>query len=516
MKTMACITLNKKFKSTLLFTTILLFSGFNFSCEKFVDIKKNSSQSLIETADDCQQILDNYSQMNTLYPSDGELSADDYYLGEEGYLNPDVGQEERNLYAWMPTAIRGSASQWQSAYLIVYHANLVLETVEKLKGSADQSILDGLRGSALFFRSFAFWQVAQLYAKPYTIATALQDPGIPLRLNSDINGVSSRGTVSQTYERIIQDLQEAVTLLQPTSIVSSRPNKAAAYAMLARTYLSMEDYPQALINANLALQINSTLVDYNTINRDVFVLFSPRFSSKEVIFHSVTSLAPILNPGSAANNVAKIDPSLVASYASNDLRSVLFLKQNTSNVNVPDTPGSSDSTSVTANDGTYRFTGNYEPNTRSIFFNGLAVDELYLIRAECYARANNVTAALGDLNTLLSSRWNNTSVYQPIVATNVDDALSKVLIERRKELLMRSLRWTDLRRLNHDARFKKDLVRKVVRITPKVIGSISTGYIISFDYPAIATYSLPANDLRYTLLIPNEVIINSSLTQNPR
>jgi hypothetical protein len=235
-----------------------------------------------------------------------------------------------------------------------------------------------------------------------------------------------------------------------------------------------------------------------------------------VIFHSVTSQTPILDPLSATNNTAKIDPSLVASYASSDLRSVLFLKPNTTNVRVPDTPGSTDSTSVTVDDGTYRFTGNYEPNTRSTFFNGLAVDELYLIRAECYARASNVTAALNDINTLVSSRWDNTSVYQPITAANADDALSKVLTERRKELLMRSLRWTDLRRLNHDVRFKKDLVRKVVRIQPQVTGSISTGYTVAFEYPAITTYSLPANDLRYTLLIPNEVIINSSLTQNPR
>jgi tetratricopeptide (TPR) repeat protein len=515
MKTMSSTTRNKKFKS-IIFLTVLLFSGFNFSCQKFVDIKKNSMQSLIETADDCQQILDNYSEMNTLYPNDGEVSADDYYLSEIGYLDPDVEQEDRNLYAWMPTAIRSSASQWQSAYLIVYHANLVLEAVDKLKGSTDQPTLDGLRGAALFFRAFAFWQVAQLYAKPYTAATASQDPGIPLRLSSDINGVSSRGTVAQTYERITQDLREAATLLQPASIVSSRPNRAAAYAMLARTYLSMEDYPQALSNADLALQINHELVDYNTIDKNSFVLFSPRFSCKEVIFHSVTSQTPILDPLSATNNTAKIDPSLVASYASSDLRSVLFLKPNTTNVRVPDTPGSTDSTSVTVDDGTYRFTGNYEPNTRSTFFNGLAVDELYLIRAECYARASNVTAALNDINTLVSSRWDNTSVYQPITAANADDALSKVLTERRKELLMRSLRWTDLRRLNHDVRFKKDLVRKVVRIQPQVTGSISTGYTVAFEYPAITTYSLPANDLRYTLLIPNEVIINSSLTQNPR
>jgi hypothetical protein len=85
-----------------------------------------------------------------------------------------------------------------------------------------------------------------------------------------------------------------------------------------------------------------------------------------------------------------------------------------------------------------------------------------------------------------------------MTAANADEALSKVLTERRKELIMRGQRWTDLRRLNKDPRFKTDLSRSVV-----VDG-------------ATQTFTLPANDSRYTLLIPQEVITNSSLPQNAR
>jgi len=447
------------------------------SCQKWLDIKSSSSQSLVQTASDCQLLLDNYNLMNVNYPSDGEASADDYFLTSSGYLDNSLTVEDRGLYTWSASIMRASATQWQSSYQIVYQANLILETVAKLtNGTTDKTTLNNLKGSALFFRSFAFWQIAQLYAKPYLPATATLDLGIPLRLSSDVNGISSRGTVAQTYIQIIQDLQTAAQLLQPTSIVSSRPNKAAAYAMLARTYLSMEDYTNALINANLALNLHSELIDFNNLDPTTDTPFSPMFGNTEEIFHSITYPNLALSADPSSTNLAKIDSTLINSYASNDLRKKIFFKENSGIDTL-----------------TYRFTGNYEPSTASTLFNGLSTDELYLTRAECYARAGNTNAAMADLNTLLQSRW-ITDTYIDQSASTADNALSLILTERRKELVMRALRWTDLRRLNHDSRFAKTLTREI------------NG----------TKYTLPPNDLRYVLLIPNEVIINSKIEQNPR
>jgi len=89
---------------------------------------------------------------------------------------------------------------------------------------------------------------------------------------------------------------------------------------------------------------------------------------------------------------------------------------------------------------------------KSYCFSGLAVDEVYLIRAECAARAGNRDAALADLNTLLQHRWvrQDSIPYNPIVAASASAALDSVLVERRKELSFRGLRWTDIRRLNKE------------------------------------------------------------------
>lgn len=465
----------------ILIVSIILFIILNTSCRKYVDIQPGDNKVSITNANDCQLLLDNYN-LNNNGPSDGEASTDDYYLTNPGFLATTVTAEDRSIYTWATNAIRNSSDQWKNVYYNVYYTNLILEAGPTLKSSgADQSTQNTIRGSALFLRSLYFWQLAQLYAKPYSVITAGQDPGIPLRLNSDINGKSDRGSIAGTYSQITNDLQEAVSLLPVTSNIATRPNKVAAYALLARVYLSMEDYPNAQVNANAALQLKSDLIDYNSLNVSSGTPFFPRFN-KEVIFQAIMS-----NGQTMMQNVARIDSNLIASYNVNDLRSQVFFQVDV--LNGQDKNGNP----IIIPNGKH-FKGNYEPSSTGNFFDGLAVDELYLIRAECYARSGNISAAMNDLNTLLRKRW-LTNTYTDMTATSADDALAKILLERRKELIMRGLRWTDLRRLNKDSRFAKTLTR-----------------IVS----GLDAFSLPPNDPRYVLLIPQPVIDNSSIAQNLR
>lgn len=456
-------------KIQLIFTILFLVIMFGSSCKKFLDVRPNSKQVKFSIKD-CQAVLDDYNTMNINYSSEAETSADNYYLTDATY-NSLSNIDDRNIYVWAPQAQRLSTpTQYTSPYKVVYNANLVIDVIDNGdKGNYNQETINSLKGAALFFRAYAHFHVAQIYAKPYDAATASQDLGIPIRLSPNIEDKSFRGSVQQNYDLIIKDLLEAINLLPITSSIQSRPNKVAAYAELARVYLAMADYPNAGVMANNALQLYSTLIDYNTISTTSTTPFA-RFNS-EVIFQSVAvSSSPILP------NNAKIDSLLYKSYDNSDLRKKIFFKQNTG-----------------VNLNTYKFTGSYEPTTTlATFFSGLATDELYLIRAESYARAGNVGAALDDLNTLMRKRWSGP--FTNITAANADEVLSKVLVERRKELVFRYLRWSDLRRLNKESRFQKTLARKIA-------GNI---------------YELPPNDLRYTLLIPKAIIDATGFPQNPR
>ncbi len=355
---------------------------------------------------------------------------------------------------------------WDFPYRTIFYANTALDGLAKITGSYDQAAWNNVKGSALFYRAHIFYQLAQLFAPPYDSQTAAADWGIPLRLQADINEKISRSSVKQTYEKVINDLREALPLLPAKPLYLTRPSKPAVYSLLARVYQTMQDYENALLYADSCLQWQHTLLDFNSL--DPGQTFPIPQLNDETIFYCIQVPHTLIYPF-----LTLVDSNLYNSYALNDLRRSIFF-----------TPAYS-GTAMT-------FQGSYDGSGDA--FGGLATDEVYLIRAECYARKDNTAAAMNDLNTLLEKRW-ITGTFIPFTASDAADALMQILTERRKELLFRALRWTDLRRLNKEASFAVQLVR--------VANGIS--------------YTLPPGDIRYTYPIPDNVIsFNPGMPQNPR
>ena len=134
-------------------------------------------------------------------------------------------------------------------------------------------------------------------------------------------------------------------------------------------------------------------------------------------------------------------------------------------------------------------------------FIGIAVDEILLTRAECYARNNQLELAVDDLNALLVNRYETGTFTDYIAADFTQVELVKlILLERRKELIYRNIRWMDIRRLNTEA-------------DPNyMVGELTKTFV---DNPG-QTYSLPVGDLRYAFLLPEDVILKGGYKQNPR
>lgn len=457
------------FNSKLLISGILLIVLGLCSCKKYLDLKPDKLQTTPTTLKDCQALLDDYNTMNAKYPGEGEALADNYYYTDPTF-NTLTGINVKDTYLWKPYG-EIDLVQWQNPYKTVYQSNLVLQVLDKI-GADVTGDYNSIKGQALFYRSFAFYSVAQLFTKPYNEATANNDLGIPLRLSPDLSDPSVRGTVKESYERILQDLKEAVNLLPTSNLVKTRPTRVAAFAMLARTYLAMGKYAEAGIYADSCLRRYDVLINYASLAPSVPTSTAPTFTrlNAEVIFPALGQLASPL-----FQTITKIDTMLYNSYQQNDARKASFFVTNTG-----------------TDEGTFGFKGSYD-GANSTLFCGLATDEMYLIRAECYARAGDVQAAMADLNTLMKNRW--IGPFTDFTASNADDALSQILQERRKELIFRTLRWTDLRRLNNEGRFVTVLTRSMNNL----------------DY-----LPLQPNDLRYTLLIPREVINTTNMPQNAR
>jgi starch-binding outer membrane protein, SusD/RagB family len=451
-----------------LFVLVIVIISFSGCRKDKLEIKPNNSQRIPETVQDFLGMMDNDLIANARHPYLLDVSADDYYVLSGTWSTMNVLQ--RNAYIWLKDVYQGltvgdgNSGDWDFSYQRVFYSNVVLEGLQKLSSESGTDIYKLAKGIALFQRAFAYWKLAQTFCKPYSPSTASTDLGLPLRVRSDVLEKTQRSTVQQTYDLMVSDLKEAIALLPEVVLTQqNRPTKKAAFALLSRVYLCMKDYDRALQNASSALTLYATLLDYNLLN--VNASFPIVQFNAEVLFQArnVTSIM-------SNQNNCLVDTNLYKSYASNDLRKVIFFKNNPSGLVV--------------------FKGGY--NGSSTSFSGVANDEVYLIRAECYARKGQVSEALNDLNTLLIKRWKN-GTFIPLTASSPTEALSYVLKERRKELLFRGLRWADLRRLNLDG------------------ANITLTRIVNGQ-----TYTLAPNDPRYVFPIPLQEMLYNPMTNNTR
>jgi len=404
---------------------------------------------------------------NGIVPELGETGADNYFLTQDNY-NDDFLPLYQRCYTWQQDVFHGEQiNDWNIPYQSIYYTNIVLDGLKNISVDADnRDAYNNTKGSALFYRAHLFYQLAQIFAVPYNKDSAAVLPGIPLRLTSSLTEKLNRATLEETYDTILADLKTAAGLLPQQPLYATRPSKPACYGLLARTYLAMKNYDSAYVYANACFQLKNNLIDYNTADQSQEYPFS--YFNDEDIFQCEMIIAPDVIPVNPY--LCFVDTSLYNSYAANDLRKLLFFKPSGNY---------------------YYFTGSYSGAFQ--LYAGIATDEIYLIRAECEARKNNLQAALNDLNTLLIKRY-STGTFIPYTLVNTPDMLDTILNERRKELCFRGLRWTDLRRLNSEGKnifLERDINNQ--------------------------QYFLLPNDKKYVYPIPQPVIsFNPGMQQNER
>ncbi|SFS98284.1 RagB/SusD family nutrient uptake outer membrane protein [Sphingobacterium wenxiniae] len=443
-----------------LFLTVLLTA-----CSDFLDKKTSNAVAIPETVKDLRAMLDYESAINTFYPALAEMGSDDYYVPYA--VLSTRSESEQLIYTWQRDEMRIDVASWTQPYHAIMICNVVLEALERgVEGNAAEKTI--IAGEALFIRAFAYYFLAQVYCKPYDSAHSQNDLGLPLRTSSDMNDIYQRASVAETYTLIIEGLQEASRLLPETSSYKTRPTKAAAYGALARVYLCMQEYEEANQMAEAALQLYDELIDYNELDASANIPFE--VFNKEVIYHGATTNGLLLS-----QSRARIPLDFFESYDNDDLRKHIFFNYtNLDNI---------------------IFKGYYAGRSSS-YFAGIATDELYLIRAECEIRKGNVLKGLSFFNTLMSMRWKK-DTYKPFNNITEEEALITILKERRKQLVKRGLRWSDLRRLNKDPRFAKTLIR----VLDTEDGS--------------KKYELPPDGVQYIYPIPNSIMEFNSYKQNP-
>lgn len=484
------------------------------SCNDFLDEPTSKTSSIeVKTAEQLDALIGNVSTFYQINNRTAIYSTDDYELNTELYnARPNTFGLAGVQYAtWDVEGLQtdGREGFWSGEYQKIFIANMILNNLGKVSG--DAALKAELEAESHLVRAYSYMELANTFCLPYTDANK-EEMGLPLKQSVSFEELSSRNSLEETYSLIEADLNAAAAIKTPLikgdRVRSWRGNTAAINAISARYWLSRNNYEKALTYATNALKEYSTLVDYNTemhysTKKSEVTINGSDPDKKEVI--------ELLYPYTHDNQSDLSDmigwkefyyfrllyheswwyiPSkeLLSLYEENahDLRYKYHIVEHYSYDRGMTDPA-------------YDYPG-YVFFYKDRIPEGPTVAEMYLIKAECLARQNNVPDAMIALNTLRKARIDK-DYYQDESAANKEEAIQKILNERRREMPY-SARWTDIRRYNNNDDPNDDVILK------KTFYPYTTTAVLPGESPK--EYVLSKDSRRWATPIPETEITSSN------
>ncbi len=478
----------KKYIHIIFFSLLLIFSA---GCKKFTE-ELPRGIIVAKTTTDFRKLLDDVD--NQRYPfslsqvsSYVDVLSDDVYADSAKWLSWTTTRQHVNaLYnfdsqVWLYDALADDVN-WKNQYYIVSLVGTML--IELEKATDNPQLQKQLVAEAKVHRAYAYLTLVNIYAKHYNATTAATDLGVPIIENAALLPPLNRQSVQKVYDYVLSELEAALPDLPDDVVIyTHRPSKAAVYAIMARAYLYMGKYTDALSNAEKSLAINGFLHDYNTLYTGTDFITNligmKRNTDREVLLHKTTSKGFLLNNymilDSAYFNMLYPGFTKVGAVTNNlDLRRTLKF----SGFNSAGTITGKLLTYTVGSTTWYKADGANSSAADNIH---ISTPEMYLTRAECNARLNNLQKALDDVNLIRTKRF-KTGTYTPKTVAdfgnNQANILNEVLLERRRELYGKELRLFDVKRLHLPVTHYIGTRRvDVPADDPKLVWPIFTPYI---------------------------------------
>lgn len=430
---------------------IFLFLALNLvSCNDYLDIQP-VGQVIPKSVEECRSFLTSAYAVSkeykvlTAYRAD-ELSLKTTAVGIEYY---------QDIFIWndLNPGPSTSAFPYAGLYNTIFYANHVINNAATMEG--EMAAKNQLVSEAYALRAMTYFELVNLYAKPYNKTTASTDPGVPITTEYDSDKAYPVKTVQEVYNLILSDISQAETLenvKQQTLGYNYRFSTIAVKALKTRVYLYQKEWQKAIDSAKEALAIKSAIQD---LNSNVTIMPSEYNSAESILALETVATFDIVNN-------ASISDDLISAYdKTNDLRFDLYFSQNT--------------------DGSYR-----SKKSKDIKFKAsYRTAELFLTTAECLVQLNDIAAAKQKLIDFTKNRYSPvgwTAYKTKVNALNATDLLTEILEERRREFAIEGYRWNDLRRTTQQA------------LTKNFNGK---------------NYTLAKNDSRYVIPFPKEATINN-------
>lgn len=435
-----------KLMKQLIYTCVLMCCVMCSSCNDYLDIVPKGNKIPTTLADYEALLRDEYTIGQTSI-SNALYLLNDYYVTVSNLNSPTL---TRANYMWDETADRillnnADESTYYQLYAAISSCNLIIENVPSATEATDAERAEVI-AYAKVIRSLCYFVLANYYADTYDAATAGEKLSVPLITSANINAPSQQVTIQAIYDFIIQGVQEAIDGgLPEQSMTVLHPNLGAAYALLARVYLQMQNYSEALNYANLALEQNDQLYDWNayydehrsTIENpeDYTGLPTPTdYSYVENYYFRCGNGSP-----NYTTNELNIPVERAERFEEGDARFLSRWKLYSQN-----------------QDTYYRGVGNGYFN-----WGGLTTTEVYLIKAECQARlaqGGDFTEAMNTLNAVRQTRI-RPEVYQPLTASTLTEAIELIRRTKDNELIFSIVPFADARRFNQEGTYARTMTK---------------------------------------------------------
>lgn len=473
----------------------LMGNAYNYSTARYI------WHELVLASDDCEITPYLYSRLNN----------------SNAYK---VSVWDRNFFTTEITGI----NSWNSIYTSMFDFNVVLEYLDKVEQSTPQ-MKEQVRGEALFGRAYFHFLALVMYCKHDPAA-----PGIGYRENTlpPPAGLPSRQTVKYTMEKIMSDLEEAEIALKAAGKETFeikrnfRISLPTLYAFRARVELYSGNYEKALEYAEDALLGYDVLLDFkkdplyalkNSTNLNILDengkvagklpfyemnLLSGRGDA--AIPEYVEMYLPHVSKPYYSNATIPLSESLYRLFdKTNDERWKRFYNNNYCIIkeSAISNGGFKYNDQVNIKEWERHTYFRFKPRigAAKLFLLGPTTAEMYLIKAECYARKNDPATAQKALQTLRRTRFTTMES-----ADRIGGTLNEVLEERRRELAS-VFRWYDIKRLNAN-----DQANIVLR---KKAHSDFT----DLNSPIVEKVLQPGDDF-YAIPIPTEELLLMGWQQN--
>ncbi|RAJ08879.1 SusD-like starch-binding protein associating with outer membrane [Chitinophaga skermanii] len=364
----------------------------------------------------------------------------------------------------------------------LYNWNKIINEVLQAQGGTEAQ-KRSIQAEAKATRAWSYFNMVNYYCKPYTAATAKTDLGFPIITAADITGSGfQRGTLQQTYDFIIEDLKDALGTIQAKPLIVTRMSRPAVEGLLGKVYVFMGDY-----NAALPL-LNDAIMHVTANGQTSFYNYNETFATNGSFMPIDYNYGP-QSPGQNMNDIREavvskvynagpyvplspsglvLTPEAQALYGASDFRLRFYTNRNPDNAN---------------NAG-----GRLRKYGMQYARYGVQLADLYLLRAECKARLNDLAGAQADLLELRKNRMPLADAPVPSAIANNQNALIRFVIEERiREFAMEGYRWFDMRRLSVD---------------PLFAGKTYTHTLYNTNGTTV-TYTLKPN--RFTLMLPRNI-----------